>query len=373
MLSDPMTHFYVPGPVNLLTLDSYLPSKLCGIIAIMRKFIVFLLLFLGVMVVVFSFSELERTLETLRSGNIWYLLLAFAIQIAWFFLVGITYRSIYRLLGMKEAILNLTLLSAASTFVNVVMPTAGVSGMAVFINVARKRGQPSGKVTLAATLFLLFDQVAFLAVLGLGMIALFRRGHLSAGEISAALVLLAVASLMATILYIGSRSVEAMGNFLARLAHLANAIIRPFTRKEYLSEERAREFSSELAEGLAALPDRPRGLIKPLFLAFLNKGLLVCIFLLTFIAFGVPYSVGTIIGGFAIGYLFMIVSPTPAGIGIVEGVLPLGLSSMRVLWDHAVVITLTYRAFTFWIPLAVGAIAFRVLHLEDKDSSEEDE
>jgi len=337
----------------------------------MRKFIIFLILFLGIMVVVFSFSELERTLETLRRGNIWYILLAFAIQLAWFFLVGITYRSIYRLLGMQDSILNLTLLAAASTFVNVVMPTAGVSGMAVFINVARKREQSSGKVTLAATLFLLFDQVAFLAVLGLGMVALFRRDHLNAGEVGAALVLLAVATLMATILYIGSRSVEAMGDFLAKLAHMANAIIRPFTHKEYLHEERAREFSRELAEGLASLPDRPRGLIKPLFLAFLNKGLLVCIFLLAFMAFEVPYTVGTILGGFAIGYLFTIVSPTPAGIGIVEGVLPLGLSSLRVLWDHAVVVTLTYRAVTFWIPLAVGAIAFRILHLENDAREEE--
>jgi len=60
----------------------------------MRKFFVVLILFLGVMVVVFSFSELENTLETLRSGDIRYLLLALAVQIGWFFLVGITFRSI---------------------------------------------------------------------------------------------------------------------------------------------------------------------------------------------------------------------------------------------------------------------------------------
>ena len=339
----------------------------------MRKFFVFLILFIGVMVVVFSFSELEKTLETLRRGNFWYLILALGIQLGWFFLVGITYRSIYRLLGMQDSILNLTYLAAAATFVNVVMPTAGVSGIAVFINVARKRGHSSGKVTLAAALFLLFDQVAFLAVLALGMLALFRRGDLDAGEVGAALILLVVASLLATILYLGSRSVETMGNFLARLARLVNSILRPFLHREYLQEERAHEFSRELAEGLAAMPDRPRGFIKPVFLAFLNKGLLVTIFLSAFLAFKVPYTVGTIFGGFAIGYLFMIVSPTPAGIGIVEGVLPLGLSSLRVLWNHAVLITLTYRAFTFWIPLAAGAFAFRNLELENNNQTGETE
>lgn len=339
----------------------------------MRKFFVLLILFLGVMVVMSSFSELERTLETLRKGNFWYLLAAFGVLIGWFFLVGITYRTIYRLLGMRDSILNLTLLAAAATFVNVVMPTAGVSGIAVFINVARKRKQPSGKATLAAALFLLFDEVAFLAVLALGLVALFRRGNLNAGEVGAALILFAVASLLATVLYLGSRSVEAMGNFLARLARLVNAILRPFIHRDYLHEERAHEFSRELAEGLAALPDRPRGFIKPMFLAFLNKGLLVSIFLSAFLAFHVPYTVGTIFGGFAIGYMFMVVSPTPAGIGIVEGVLPLGLSSLRVPWSDAVLITLTYRAFTFWVPLAVGAFAFRILHLENDNANGETE
>jgi uncharacterized protein (TIRG00374 family) len=339
----------------------------------MRKFFVLIILFLGMMVVIFSFSELSNTLDTLRKGDFWYLLLAFAIQLGWFFLVGITYRSIYRLLGMQDSILNLTLLSAAATFVNTVMPTAGVSGIAVFINVARKRGQPSGKVTLAAALFLLFDEVAFLALLALGMLALFRRGDLNAGEVGAALILMAVASLLATSLYLGSRSVEAMGNFLARLARLVNAILRPFIHRDYLHEERAHEFSRELAEGLAAMPDRPRGFIKPMFLAFLNKGLLVTIFLSAFLAFHTPYTAGTIFGGFAIGYMFNVVSPTPAGIGIVEGVLPLGLSSLRVPWSDAVLITLTYRAFTFWIPLAVGGFAFRILHLEKNNQNGETE
>ena len=333
------------------------------IIAPMRKFIVLLILFLGVVFVIFSFSELERTIATLQQGNMWYILLALLIQIGWFFLVGITYRSLYRLLGMHESISNLTRVAAAATFVNVVMPTAGVGGIAIFVNAARKDGHPTGKVTLAAALFVLFDLAAFLAVLGLGMIVLIRRNDLDAGEITASLILLSIASILAFTLYLGFRSAELMGNFLARLSRFVNAILKPFIRRDYLREERAHEFAHEMADGLASLPDRPRGLLKPLFLAFVNKGLLICILLCAFLAFQVPYSGGTIIGGFAIGYLFMIVSPTPSGIGVVEGVLPLALKSLRVIWSQAVVITIIYRAMTFWVPLGVGALAFRSLHL----------
>ncbi len=336
------------------------------IIAPMRKFLVVLVLFFGIAFVMLSLSELEQSVETLRRGNLWYLLLAFLIQVSWFFLVGITYRSIYRLLGMRDSILNLTQVAAAANFVNVVMPTAGIGGIAIFTNAAKKDGHPVGKVTLAAALFLLFDQAAFLAVLALGMIVLIRRNDLNAGEITASLILLCIASLLAFTLYLGSRSEEAMGNFLARLARLVNALLRPILRRNYLREARAHEFAREMADGLASLPHRPRGLLKPLFLAFLNKGLLICILLCAFLSFQVPYSPGTVIGGFAIGYLFMIVSPTPAGIGVVEGVLPLALRSLRVIWSQAVVITIAYRAITFWVPLGVGALAFRNLHLDRK-------
>lgn len=334
------------------------------IIALMRKFLIVLVLFLGVAFVILSFSELEQTVETLQHGNFWYLLLALLIQVGWFFLVGITYRSLYRLLGMRESILNLTRVAAAATFVNVVMPAAGVGGIALFVNAANREGHPPGKVTLAAALFGLVDMAAFLGVLALGLLVLFRRNDLDASEVIAALILLAVAALLAIALYIGSRSVEALGRFLARVARLVNSLLRPFIRRDYLREERAYEFAREMADGLAALPDRPRGLLKPLLLSFLNKGLLICILLCAFLAFQVPYSPGTIIGGFAIGYLFMIVSPTPSGIGVVEGVLPLALRSLRVIWSQAVVITIAYRAITFWVPLGVGALAFRTLRLD---------
>ena len=80
----------------------------------------------------------------------------------------------------------------------------------------------------------------------------------------------------------------------------------------------------------------------------------------------VPVSAGTLIAGFSISYLFMIVSPTPAGIGVVEGFLTVALSSMYVPLSDATVITLAYRGITFWIPLFIGLLAFRWTSRADK-------
>ena len=62
----------------------------------MRKFIFILVLFLGAAFVYLSFGELENILETLKHGNIWFILLALLIQLAWFLMMGLIYRSLYQ-------------------------------------------------------------------------------------------------------------------------------------------------------------------------------------------------------------------------------------------------------------------------------------
>jgi uncharacterized protein (TIRG00374 family) len=101
----------------------------------------------------------------------------------------------------------------------------------------------------------------------------------------------------------------------------------------------------------------------------LNKILLMGVLMCAFLSFEVPFSTGTIIAGFSIAYLFLVVSPTPSGIGVVEGIMPLALSSLRVDWSQAVVITLTYRTVTFWLPFGIGAWAFRSLHTRGEQPS----
>jgi len=328
----------------------------------MKKFIFALLFFLAAALIMLSFGELESIWAVLQKVRPFHFLLALLLETGWLFVIGMTFMEIYRLLEMKESGRHMFLVASAANLINVIAPSAGVSGVAVLVDDARRRGLPGGKVTAAGALFLLFDYAAFFALLLLGLIVLVRRGNLNAGEVTATLILLGIASSLATLLYIGSRSAEALGRILAAMARLVNRVARIFNRKKpYLREARAYEYAAELAEGLAVVRSRPRGLLRPLALALLNKSLLVVILMVMFLAFDVEFSAGTVVGGFAIGNLFTIVSPTPAGIGVVEGILPVALASLRVPWESAVVVTLCFRAVTFWYPLAVGAVAMRVL------------
>lgn len=330
----------------------------------MRKFIFVLLLFLGAAFVYLSFGELENIVQTLQHGNVWFILLAVMIQFSWFLMMGLIYRSLYHILDMDESITRLSLLSASATFVNIVAPTIGMSGMAFFIGRAVRNGKSVGKVTVVTMLGLFLDYAAFLVILTLGLIVLFRRNDLDPTEIAASAVMFAIAAGFGFLLYLGSRSAEALGNALAAMARLVNRAARPFLHRAYLSEARAHEFALEMAADLKSLPEKYHNLLIPLVYSLAGKALLMCVLASVFMAFQVPFTAGTLIGGFAIAYLFLIVTPTPAGVGIIEGVMPLALSSLRVPWSEAVVITLAYRGITFWIPLAVGAIAFRMLQRE---------
>ena len=334
----------------------------------MRKLIVIAVLFLGVLFVLFRFAELENILQTLQRANPWFLALALFFQAAWFLVLGWIFRSIYSLLGLKESLRRLTLIATAGSFVNIVTPSGGVGGLAMFISEGRANRLPPGKVTVASLLYVLLDEAAFLCVLAVGVIVLIRHNDLGAGEIAAALILVAIASVLAILLYLGYRSPRALGVLLGKMAALVNRILRPILHREYLSQARAHTFASEVSDGLGSVPEKPRSLIKPFLLSLVGKGLMMAILVCSFLSFDIPFTAGTIIAGFAIGYLFLIVSPTPSGIGIVEGVLALVLVSLSVNISHAVIITLAYRAITFWLPLVVGALAFRALKLNKSES-----
>ncbi|MBM3152330.1 MAG: flippase-like domain-containing protein [Chloroflexi bacterium] len=330
--------------------------------AVMRKFIIAVLLLLAVVFVYFSLAELETIVETLQRSDFRFFFFALLLAFVWLYDLAVTLKSLYRLVGIDMKSRQLMLIVAAANFVNVIAPIGGVTGMAVLLDDARQRNHSTGRVTVAGALFILLDYAAFICVLSLGWVVLIRRNNLSPGEITASVIILAIAIGMASLVYLGYRSSERLGNVLAWLSRAVNRVVRLFTRREYLQEANARLFASEFAEGLTAIKGQTHRLFWPFLFALNNKAILICILALSFLSFGTPFSVGTIIGGFSIGYLFVIVSPTPAGIGFMEGAMTLGLRSLQVPTATAALVTLAYRAATFWFPLLLGGLSFRYLN-----------
>jgi len=242
-------------------------------------------------------------------------------------------------------------LATAAAFVNVIAPAGGMSGIAVFIAAARQRGYAAGKAAIAGALYILFDYAGFFCVLALGLVVLVRRNNLNWPEITASAILVTIAIVLGTLLYLATRGADRLARVLSWCVHQINRVFKLLFRRDYLSEERAYSFAHDAAEGIRSLPHKPESFLLPFALALSSKALMISILFLVFLAFKVTFSVGTLIAGFSIGYLFIIVSPTPSGLGVVEGALTLALRSMWVPLEEAAVVVLAYRGFTFWLPL----------------------
>lgn len=329
----------------------------------MRKIILAILLMLGIILIILSFSEIENIIKTLEKSDwrIWSL--ALVMDLLWFLNLAISFQVLYKLMGMKEKIGHLFWLTSAANLVNVIAPSAGIGGMALLLDEAKRHNHSTGRVTVIGVLFILYDYFAFLFFLALGWVVLIRRNNLNTGEIIASFILLGLAIGLSFLLYLGYRSGERLGKTLAGIARFINRIIFPFIHRPYLKVENAYHYSAEISEGIQQIRGKRKEILWPFLLALSNKTILLIILALSFYAYQVPFSIGTLVAGFSIAYLFVIVSPTPAGLGFVEGSLTIALHTMRVPLGSAAVITLTYRAATFWFPLLVGAVAFRRLHI----------
>ena len=330
----------------------------------MRKILIILFFFISIGIAILSLGELKNTWRTLRHSDVRFMLLAIILLFCWILNEAAGYRSLYKLMDIREKLQHLVLLASASSFINVVAPTGGFGGVAVFVDDAGKRGHPRGLAAAVGALYLFLEYTAFMIILGMGWVVFIRRNDLKPGEITASFIMLGIVVGMGTLIYIGSRSGEKLGRILGWMAHRINQILWLFLHREYFHEIAAHEFGVEVAEGLSILRTKHRGIIIPFLFALNSKIIQTLILAMTFMAFGVPYSIGTIVAGFASAYLFLIVSPTPSGIGVVETLLPLALTSLSVAWEDSVIITLMYRGITFWIPLILGGISFRLLQKE---------
>jgi uncharacterized protein (TIRG00374 family) len=325
----------------------------------MRRFLFAIVILFAIFVIITRVAEVENVIDTFRRADLRFLVIAFGIQLLWNVNLASSFWSIYNLLGLREGMLRLIGLVSAASFVNGVTPSMGMGGMTILIADGQRRNHRAGRVTTSAAVFILYEYTAVLMILSVGLWILFRRNQLTPGEIIASGILLFMAMGLATVLFLGMRSERQLAKLLERLGGLVNRIARPFIRRDYLDLSRARTFAADIANGLAEARRSRRGLLLPLGFALSSKILMIGVLLLTFMAFGEPYSAETLIAGFSIGYLFTIVAITPYGIGFAEGALALTLNSMRVPLATAAVIALAYRGVTYWLQLVYGLIAFR--------------
>jgi uncharacterized protein (TIRG00374 family) len=324
-----------------------------------RRWILWLLIAAFLVVVVTRFNEIQELLETLAQGQWEWVLAAALLQGMYYVAYAAVYQSAFYTVEVDSRVSELVPVLLSSIFVNVVAPSGGASAAALFIDDAARRGQSAAKAAAGTLLVLMADFTAFTMVLSMGLAYLFVRHELQIYEVIGALAFVVMTSGLVGMLLLVVWQPERLRRLLGWLRLRVNQVVGWLRRPVLLEDDWADKNAAEFAQASFAITNYPRRLGRTLAIA-LGAHLVDLASLYTlFLAFHQPIGLGPLIAGFAVGILFLVVSPIPMGIGVVEGVMSLVYISLGIPGEAAAVITLAFRGLTFWLPFAIGFLLLR--------------
>lgn len=305
-------------------------------------------------------DQLVDIVGVLHEG-VWYIILATMLTLGVAIYNQATlYASIYEMLELPSQKRELLPLYLVRRFVTVAAPSGGFSGWVPFIQFARKRDIAVGAVFLANLIYTILWYSTFFIFLLLGLLYLFVTHDLEWFEISAALVMLVADITMIAGLVLAWIAPHLLDTILHRTAYAVEWVFLRLKRRPPLIDAQFTTFLTDMHDAVDLM--RQAGwqrLLIPAGHALLNETLHLFMFYLVAQAFSLHLSFGVLVAAYSVSILFFVVSPTPGGLGFVEGTLILVLTTLGVPAHHATVVTLAYRGITFWLPFILGFLALR--------------
>jgi uncharacterized protein (TIRG00374 family) len=342
-----------------------------------RNWFLWLLIIAFVWLVISRFTEIKGLAETLSQGQWQWVLAAIFLTVILYLVRAWMYQAAFYTVEVPSRIRDLLPLVFASIFVSVAVPSAGASGAVLFVDDASRRGQSQGRTAAGVLMYLISDLIAFTLILIVGLAYLFLQHDLQVYQIIAALLLLAIILTLTSVLLLGLLLPDHLLGLLSGLQRSANRFAGTLKQKSFLPEDWAVHMAGEFTEAATAITAQPRRLARTLVIALSAQLVQLCCLLVLFQAFRQHVVLGTLVAGYAVGVLFWIVSITPQGIGVVEGVITLVYTSLGVPAEKAALVALSFRGLTFWLPFGIGFLSLRRIksfqkeqahHLNERDA-----
>ena len=320
------------------------------------------LLILGSVVLGISRSgEIYQIAVTLLRGQLHWVLVAVVLQLVCFVLYAVLYQLSFLTVKVESRWGDLVPVLFASICLKTVVPSGGVSSVALFVDDAARRGQSSARAAQGALLVLAADLVTMTPLLLYGLIYLSSRQALQPYQAAGVAGFLAFAGGVAALLLVGRRWPRVPHTVLNRLQGTVNGVGARLGRPHLLPEDWARRNADEFAGAAAGIATHPRRLGHTLALALTIHLVDVAGLYALFLAYRQPVSVGAVTVGFGMDVVFSVLSFIPHGIGVADGAVALALSSLGVPAAEALVVALVARGLNIWLPFFPGLLFLRHL------------
>jgi hypothetical protein len=292
-------------------------------------------------------ASLKHSYQVIKDMILWVVGLAILAQAASYLGSGYLLKTLVQLSGSYLSILNGTLITLAGASFGMVAGGMVGSSAATFRWMQKKAINPEA-ATLAGTFPVLFNDIVLITVTLVGLIHLLAVHQLTPLQgISFGVILLVLIGLIG-LLVLSQRKRD----YLIRLAEKASARWAQLVHRPY-QPRRVKDWLVGLFNAVNIL--LAGGWRGPLLGAVLNVAFDMLTLYLLFIAARYPVSLGVLLTGYGLPLLmgrmaFMI----PGGVGVVESTMTALYTSLGVPYSIAVVVVLSYRVLSFWLPLLLG-------------------
>ncbi len=289
----------------------------------------------------------------------WLLALAGALLLWWAAWTALHASALAGVTRVRTADLPTVAAGAVSAVaLNSVVTSAGLAGLAAMTRAGRRRGMPGPQVATGYLLAATVTDLGFLVVLLAGFGVLGARGELTGLDWLAGGLfgLLSLARVGLTVLAV--RRPAALEVLAARAARVRAAVLRRPVAPPDPTRTR------ELVEAADVLTRRPARAVPPLLAATAVDVAGVLMLWAALAAVGGPRDLGLALSAYVLASVAAILGPLPGGIGAAELGAAAALTVAGVPLGTAAAATLLFRVAEFWVPLAVGGLAWVALREE---------
>lgn len=324
-----------------------------------RRWVFWILAVGFIWVVVSRYSEAQQLSQVLAHGHWGWLILAAGAQMAYYLAMAATYQAAFAAIDVNSRVRDLLPITLSSLFINVVAPSGGAAGAALFVDDLHRRGQSPARAAVGVFLQLICVFVSFMLILIFGLIYLFMQHDLEMYEVVAAILLFAATATLSSALLLSLWHPQLLHRLLLWVQHFLNGLFGFLRNPSTLADDWAERNAAEFSQAAETIIHRPKRLARAVGMAFIAHGISIFSLYLLFLAFNQHILIGSLVAGYAMGFLFLVVSITPMGIGVVEGVMTLVYTSLGISSAAAATVALAYRGLGFWLPLGLGFLLLR--------------
>jgi uncharacterized protein (TIRG00374 family) len=325
----------------------------------MRKWIFWLLLLGFIWLILSNLAEIQTLAMTLAGGEASWILAAGAMMVPYYIVYAVSYQLAYDAVGIKRSLRELLPVIFGMLFVNLVTPTGGSAGVALFVDEAARRGHSGARAMSGTILQMLTDFGSLSIGVACSLYLLYIYGHLTVYHLIGAGFQVAITILLTLSLMLGLLAPALLLRILRFLQRLGNAAARLIRQPRFFADGWAKEYAKELTEASRSIVRHPLHLLGA-FVAMMAADLLAMLSLTClFLAYGAPITLEAVAVGYIIGILFWMIPITPQGVGVVEGAMTLAFHTFGVPDFSAAAITLAFRGLIFWLPMILGFIHLR--------------